>query len=65
MILYHGSNVLVEKPIFIRANRTLDFGHGFYTTTSKEQAYKWAKIKSRRENSDKGFISIYQLELIS
>lgn len=62
MILYHGSNVLVEKPIFIRANRTLDFGHGFYTTTSKEQAYKWAKIKSRRENSDKGFISIYQLE---
>lgn len=62
MILYHGSNVLVEKPILIRANRTLDFGHGFYTTTSKEQAYKWAKIKSRRENTDKGIVSIYEVQ---
>lgn len=41
MILYHGSNILVEKPILMRANRTLDFGHGFYTTTSKElRTYK-------------------------
>ena len=62
MILYHGSNVLVQKPILIRANRTLDFGHGFYTTTSKEQANKWAKIKRKRENSDKGFISIYEVQ---
>lgn len=62
MILFHGSNVLVEKPVLISANRTLDFGHGFYTTTSKEQAYKWAKIKSRRENIDKGFISIYNVQ---
>ncbi len=62
MILYHGSNVLVENPILIRANRTLDFGNGFYTTTSKEQAYKWAKIKSRRENTEKGIISIYEVQ---
>jgi len=62
MILYHGSNVLVENPIFIRANRTLDFGHGFYTTTSREQAHKWAKIKSRRENTDRGIISIYEVQ---
>lgn len=61
MILYHGSNVLVENPILIRANRTLDFGHGFYTTTSNEQACKWAKIKQRRENVDKGIISIYEV----
>lgn len=62
MILYHGSNVLVENPILIRANRTLDFGHGFYTTTSREQAHKWAKIKSRRENTDKGSIIIYEVQ---
>lgn len=42
MRIYHGSNVLVEKPILIKATRTLDFGYGFYTTTSKEQAYKCA-----------------------
>ncbi|SHI06430.1 DUF3990 domain-containing protein [Clostridium grantii] len=62
MILYHGSNVLVDNPILLKANRTLDFGHGFYTTTSREQARKWAVIKSRRENSDKGIISIYEVE---
>lgn len=62
MMLYHGSNVLVEKPIFIKSNRTLDFGHGFYTTTSKEQAYKWAKIKQKRENSDKGIITTYEVQ---
>ena len=47
MILYHGSNVIVKNPKILKANRTLDFGYGFYTTTSKEQALKWAKIKSR------------------
>ena len=40
MKLYHGSHILVEKPILIKGNRTLDFGQGFYTTTSREQAYK-------------------------
>ncbi|MBY6815370.1 DUF3990 domain-containing protein, partial [Clostridium botulinum] len=62
MILYHGSNVIVEDPKIIKATRTLDFGYGFYTTTSYDQALKWAKIKSRRENVEKGIISIYEIE---
>ncbi|MBK1809523.1 DUF3990 domain-containing protein [Clostridium sp. YIM B02505] len=62
MILYHGSNVKVEKPAILKANRTLDFGNGFYTTSNKEQAYKWAKIKQARENSTQGFISIYKFD---
>jgi len=61
LILYHGSNVAVEKPAIVKANRTLDFGNGFYTTTSKEQAYKWAKIKQRREETKNGFITIYEI----
>lgn len=36
MILYHGSNVVVEQPKLIEQNRFLDFGYGFYTTTNKE-----------------------------
>ena len=43
MILYHGSNVAVEKPVLIKQNRFLDFGFGFYTTTNKEQAIDFAK----------------------
>ncbi|MBY6878893.1 DUF3990 domain-containing protein, partial [Clostridium botulinum] len=62
MILYHGSNVIVEDPKIIKATRTLDFGYGFYTTTSYDQALKWAKIKSRRENVEKGIIGIYEIE---
>ena len=61
MILFHGSSVAVEKPKIIKANRTLDFGNGFYTTTSKEQAYKWAKIKQKREDGKDAFISVYEV----
>ena len=43
MILYHGSNMSVEKPRLIEQNRFLDFGCGFYTTTNKAQAENFAK----------------------
>lgn len=62
MILFHGSHVLVENPKLIKGNRTLDFGHGFYTTTSKEQAYKWAQIKKKRESTEKAYINIFELD---
>ena len=34
MLVYHGSNVSVEKPKLIIPNRTLDYGNGFYTTVN-------------------------------
>lgn len=36
MRLYHGSDVVVEKPILLPRQRTLDFGAGFYTTTNND-----------------------------
>lgn len=49
MILYHGSNMVVEKPRLIEQNRFLDFGYGFYTTTNKSQAENFArKVTVRR-----------------
>ena len=50
MILYHGSTDLVDKPEIRKSDIYLDFGIGFYTTTSFEQAERWAKIKMRRKN---------------
>ena len=44
MILYHGSNVFVREPRIVNSGRKLDFGTGFYTTSSFEQASS-AKIK--------------------
>ena len=51
MILYHGSIDLVDKPEIRKGEVFLDFGVGFYTTTSYEQAERWAKIKMRRHNA--------------
>ena len=43
MIVYHGSNMIVDKPKLIEQNRFLDFGYGFYTTTNKQQAENFSK----------------------
>ena len=59
MILYHGSNVAVERPKIIKSDRRLDFGTGFYITSSKEQAERWAKLSTLRRNSGKPTITSY------
>ena len=41
MTLYHGSLEIVEHPLIREANRPLDYGTGFYTTTSLQQARRW------------------------
>jgi hypothetical protein len=49
MILYHGSNLIVEKPCPVAQNRYLDFGFGFYTTSNLEQAKNFAlKVVKRK-----------------
>ena len=38
MKVYHGSLLKVEHPKILTPSRTLDYGKGFYTTTSAQQA---------------------------
>lgn len=61
MLLYHGSNVVVEEPHLLKVQRELDFGKGFYTTSDLDQASKWAKRTARRFNQDKGYVSVYEV----
>ena len=63
MILYHGSTELVDVPEIRKGDVYLDFGVGFYTTTSYEQAERWAKIKMRRNNMNTGYVSVYEFDL--
>ena len=63
MILYHGSTDLVDKPEIRKSDVFLDFGAGFYTTTSFEQAERWARIKMRRKNVDLGYVSAYEFDI--
>lgn len=61
MILYHGSNTIVEKPKLVEQNRFLDFGYGFYTTTNKDQAENFSKkIIVRR--GGKPIVNIYEFD---
>ena len=65
MILYHGSTTPVERPEIRESESFLDFGTGFYTTASFEQAERWAKIKKRRMNSEKCYVSVYEFDFES
>jgi TPR repeat protein len=60
MIIYHGSDVIVQKPKILKSNRFLDFGTGFYTTTNKQQAIRWAKKVAKRNDTTVFFVSIYE-----
>lgn len=63
MRIYHGSIEKVEKPeIRILRNRTLDYGYGFYTTTSYNQAKDWVRRRMDNTNAPKGFVNIYEFD---
>ena len=62
MIIYHGSNLIVEKPRLIVQNRFLDFGYGFYTTTNKMQAISFAEKVCKRKNEGTKQVSIYEID---
>ena len=64
MRLYHGSTMSVRKPSISRSRSKTDFGKGFYTTTSLEQAEKWAQIKRSREggNAVRAIVSVFEFD---
>lgn len=59
MILYHGSNVEVPKPMILPSKRLLDFGTGFYLTSDIEQASKWAVRTANRREEGTPLISAF------
>ena len=61
MILYHGSIDIVENPEIRIPNRTLDYGSGFYTTTSYNQAEDWVKRKLNA-NTPVGYVNVYEFD---
>ena len=61
MILYHGSDVIVEHPDNLHSQKHLDFGIGFYTTSVQVQAERWAKRKAALHGKKRGYVSIYEV----
>ncbi len=57
MILYHGSQQIVETPLYGMGKLTNDYGRGFYCTESPELAKEWACPIQRD-----GYASKYELD---
>ena len=58
MILYHGSNQVVEVPELSQGSIHNDYGQGFYCTRLEEMAKEWA-CKNRKD----GFVNRYELDM--
>ena len=63
MLLYHGSNLIVETPRLIEQTRGLDFGTGFYLTTSEIQAVRFSEIVVNRRKSGVAIVSVYEFDV--
>ena len=62
MIIYHGGTEEIQKPDIEHSKTYLDFGKGFYTTSFKEQAERWAVRKSMRSGKNEPVVSVYDLQ---
>lgn len=62
MKLYHGSLEKINKPEIRVPNRTLDYGHGFYTTTSYQQAENWVRRKMKEHSASNGFVNVFEFD---
>ena len=63
MILYHGSEVKVCAPEIRASSRTLDYGAGFYTTTSQVQAEAWVRRRLGMAHIRRGYVNEYAFDV--
>lgn len=56
--LYHGSEQIIEQPIFGHGKSYNDYGLGFYCTESSDMAKEWGVGHDRD-----GYVNGYELEL--
>ena len=60
--IYHGSVEVVKNPEIRQPNRSLDYGHGFYATTSYEQAKKLTERRMKDKGVAVGYVNVYELD---
>ena len=60
--LYHGGSHIIQSPEIREPNRTLDFGKGFYVTSSQHQAERWVKAHLKCK-FDIGYVNSYEFDM--
>jgi len=62
--IYHGSLEQISSPEIRQPNRTLDYGCGFYTTTSYQQAEDWvARHRNDKSKPLCGYVNVYEIDI--
>ena len=59
MRLYHGSDHVIKKPLYMGGKSDNDYGNGFYTTEYEDRARSWAVLNGKPENS---IVNVYDLD---
>lgn len=62
MKLYHGSVEIIKNPEIRIPSHTLDYGAGFYLTTSIDQATSWVKRRLKEKKMTEGFVNVYDFD---
>jgi len=57
IIIYHGSQYIIENPVFGAGNPRNDYGSGFYCTRDIDLAKEWACTEEKD-----GYANIYKLD---
>jgi len=60
MRLFHASLICIEHPDVLHSRDKLDFGRGFYLTSIREQAVRYAERFTRR--GKEAYINEYELD---
>lgn len=60
MELYHGSDTIISTPTIIEPSRGMDYGAGFYCSTSQKQAENWVRNKFKFKKL--GIVNIYSFD---
>lgn len=62
MTLYHGSTLKIEHPLAHAGRADLDFGRGFYLTSLRSQAERWAIRMQLIHARDTAWLNIYEFD---
>lgn len=57
MIIYHGSDHIIENPAYHGGRRHNDYGYGFYCTGHEDMAKEWSVSYGRS-----GYVNIYEID---
>ena len=59
LTIYHGSQKLIQQPVYGAGNVRNDYGLGFYCTENVDLAKEWAVCRPNEEN---GWVHKYELD---